>query len=799
MPSGTFTFAIGGGTEDAALTGDLDIADSLTILGAGPGLSIIDANGMDRVFHVLAGGSATISDVTIRGGVVPANRWGAGVWVESAARRNLSRVVITGNSAGSGAGLYNNGTLFAIDTILSNNSAADYGGGLYNDGGTATLERVTINGNTAGGDGGGVCNSGAGAVMSLVNATVSGNTAAGSGGGIWTNRAATATNATIAFNVSAAGAGVFGQGGGGSVTFNNSLLYNPSGGNANKAMASLGNNIDSDGTAGLTGPGDLASVNPLLDPTLRNNGGLTPTHALLAGSPAINAGTATGAPATDQRNIARLGATDIGAFECAANRLIVDTTSDVVDGNTSSVATLMANKGADGRISLREAIMATNNTANLASPDEIHFAILGAGPHTINVSSALPTITNAVIIDGWSEPDYAGTPVIELNGTSAGAGVDGLRVTAGGTTVRGLVINRFSGNGIELSGSSGNTIQGNYLGTDLSGSADRGNGLDGINIDNSANNVIGGLTPAERNVISGNSIHGVRIIGESADNNIIQGNYIGLNAAGTAAIGNTYNGIIIYNGADNNLVGGTALGAGNVVSGNLDTGVEIQDGNSTGNRIEGNIIGLNAAGTAAIGNLDGVIIEDAPNNTVGGATAAHRNIISGNTGAGQGSGVVIFGSNATGNLVQNNYIGTDITGTLDRGNKEDGVLISDRGDGGVVKGAASGNTVRGNVLSGNDYSGVSICNSGVNNNLILGNYIGVDATGSGALGNSVFGVVIWNGADGNRVGGVNAGGGNVIAFNNRGVLVDANSTASMNNSIRGNSIHSNTGLGIDLE
>ena len=477
---------------------------------------------------------------------------------------------------------------------------------------------------------------------------------------------------------------------------------------------------------------------------------------------------------------------------------MVDTTADTADGNTTSIAALLGNKGADGRISLREALLAANNTTNLGTPDLIQFNIPGAGPHTINVTSDLPTITEAVIIDGWSEPDYAGTPVIELNGNAAGAGVDGLRVTAGGSTIRGLVLNRFSGDGIELNGGSGNIIQGNYLGTNVAGTADRGNGLDGIRINNSADNLIGGLTSAERNVISGNNTHGVRIIGESADNNITQGNYIGLNAAGAAAIGNTYNGIIIYNGADNNLVGGTALGAGNVVSGNLDTGVEIQDGNSTGNRIEGNLIGLNAAGTAAIGNLDGVIIEDAPNNTVGGATAAHRNTISGNTGAGQGSGVVIFGANATGNLIQNNYIGTDITGLLDLGNEEDGVLISDRGDGGVNKGGASANTIRDNVLSGNDYSGVSLTQAGVDNNLILGNYIGVDATGFGALGNAVFGVVIWDGADGNQIGDVAPGAGNVIAFNGRGVLVDANTTTSINNSIRGNSIYSNSGLGIDL-
>src|SRR6185295_17059681 len=96
--------------------------------------------------------------------------------------------------------------------------------------------------------------------------------------------------------------------------------------------------------------------------------------------------------------------------------------------------------------------------------DTITFNIAGAGPHTINLTSALPTIGEAVIIDGWSEPDFAGTPVIELNGASAGAGADGLHITGGGSTVRGLVINNFSGDGIELATNGGNTIVGNIIG-----------------------------------------------------------------------------------------------------------------------------------------------------------------------------------------------------------------------------------------------------------------------------------------------------------------------------------------------
>ncbi len=215
----------------------------------------------------------------------------------------------------------------------------------------------------------------------------------------------------------------------------------------------------------------------------------------------------------------------------------------------------VTNTNNSGAGSLRQAILDANA---LAGTDTITFNIAGAGPHTINLLSALPTITGSVMIDGWSEPDFAGTPIIELNGTSAGAGVDGLHVTAGGTTIRGLVINRFSGDGIELNGGSGNTVVGTYLGLDVAGSADLGNGLDGIHINNSASNVIGGLTAAERNIISGNNIHGVRVVGTSAANNIIQGNYIGLNVAGTGAIGNSMNGIWIASGASNNTVGGTA-------------------------------------------------------------------------------------------------------------------------------------------------------------------------------------------------------------------------------------------------
>src|SRR5206468_139751 len=145
--------------------------------------------------------------------------------------------------------------------------------------------------------------------------------------------------------------------------------------------------------------------------------------------------------------------------------------SDVSDGNTTSIANLLASRGADGRISLREAILAANNTANLAGgPDHIHFNIPGAGVQTITLTAALPNISGAVILDATTQPGYAGTPLIELNGT--GAGTNGLYLANGsdGSTIRGLAINRFGNDGIYIAaGADGNTIAGNIIGLDSTG------------------------------------------------------------------------------------------------------------------------------------------------------------------------------------------------------------------------------------------------------------------------------------------------------------------------------------------
>ena len=185
-------------------------------------------------------------------------------------------------------------------------------------------------------------------------------------------------------------------------------------------------------------------------------------------------------------------------------------------------STIVKNTNDTGADSLRAAMVCANGDAGL---DTISFAIAAAGVQSIAPASALPTITDPVIIDGTTQPLYAGTPLIELNGTSAGALVNGLTITTCGSTVRGLAINRFLGNGIELRTGASNVVAGNFIGTDATGASNQVNARDGVLIVNSATNTIGGTTAAARNVISGNGRFGVEITNASSTGNKVQGNY----------------------------------------------------------------------------------------------------------------------------------------------------------------------------------------------------------------------------------------------------------------------------------
>ena len=248
----------------------------------------------------------------------------------------------------------------------------------------------------------------------------------------------------------------------------------------------------------------------------------------------------------------------------------------------------------------------------------------GGGVKTISVATALPAITEAVIIDGYSQvgaspntnaiddPDPAkrglnGTLLIELTQQADSTlGIDGLSITADDCTIRGLVINRFSaGSGIRISGDN-NVITGNYIGTNSAGTFAAANGGRGIFlVDAAQQNRIGtnadGIgDAAERNLLSGNVLDGVTIFGEGVAFNVVAGNLIGTNFAGTAAIANQVNGVGIFTGASFNTIGGHAPAARNVLSGNTLSGVVMADPNTMGNVVAGNYIGTNVAGVGAV-------------------------------------------------------------------------------------------------------------------------------------------------------------------------------------------------------
>jgi CSLREA domain-containing protein len=326
-----------------------------------------------------------------------------------------------------------------------------------------------------------------------------------------------------------------------------------------------------------------------------------------------------------------LGLVLLWSHPASAVIITVTTTSDAV--------------AADGSCSLREALQAANSNldvnecpAGSVGLDEIAFDIPGSGVRTISPLSALPDVTEPLIIDGYTQPDSrangleVGTDavlLIELDGSNAGL-VYGLALMAGasGSEVRGLVINRFRAGGsahggILLDGVDGATIAGNYLGTDPTGTIAQRNFF-GINAESSFNVVIGGSASSARNVISGNGNNGIRLSGGAS--HIVQGNYVGVDSSGTAPLGNRNQGIRA-SAAPGSIIGGSLPGDANVISANADAGIIIL---ASSVRVAGNFIGTDASGSLALGNTGaGVKLLSA-----GAGNTITRNSISSNEGLG---------------------------------------------------------------------------------------------------------------------------------------------------------------------
>src|SRR5579884_3648749 len=269
------------------------------------------------------------------------------------------------------------------------------------------------------------------------------------------------------------------------------------------------------------------------------------------------------------------------------------------------IVTSTADTGSAG--TLRDAI----NQANLGKYTEIDFNIGTAGSaQTINLTSQLPTLTaNGVFINGLSQGGSG--KLITLNGTGAGSSSDGLLLQGSGNIVSGLIIENFTKNGIEVAGNS---------------------------------NTLGGTSTGAGNVLSGNSNDGI-LLDSGVSGVAVQGNYVGTNPSGNAALANK---VGIEVAGNSNTIGGSVSGVRNIISGNSGDGVLIDNGTS-GNVVSGNLLGLHVSGNAALANGSNGLEVQGTNNTVGGAVLAARNYISGNKNDG-----MLFDSGATGNLVLDN-------------------------------------------------------------------------------------------------------------------------------------------------
>jgi parallel beta-helix repeat protein len=483
---------------------------------------------------------------------------------------------------------------------------------------------------------------------------------------------------------------------------------------------------------------------------------------------------------------------DVVADDYALEARAVDLTVGISDefdvvGSSAPVAFVVTNTNGSGPGSLHQAVIAAN--ANLGQRDEISFAIPGAPPHRIIAS--LPSILDAVVVDATTQDGYYDAPIIELYGN--GAGAVGLQLYAGNSVVTGLAISGFAAGALEVSGGEGNTLEANYLGLNSTGTPALGSGpglrIVGSGANQILNNVISGNTAGieivdsgantmqgnfigtsdsgeaaisnqgsgvilsgggttantlRGNVVSGNTEYGIRI-DPSPGLNLIVDNRIGTDAAGALSCDNGYGGIAISN-SPGNVIG--RPGEGNLISGNTgSTGVFIEGTASTATIIEGNRIGTNAAGDAAVGPQSiGIHLDHGPSDTI-----IRGNVISGN-----GLHGVFIHEGARNELLANK-IGTNAAGTAAVGNAGSGVEARDA-DSTIV-----GRLDEGNIISGNGVTGVSIVSS-LGNDRLQANKIGTDVTGTIVLANVQHGLRL-SAAGGTIVGGWNPGEGNVISGN----------------------------------
>ncbi len=382
--------------------------------------------------------------------------------------------------------------------------------------------------------------------------------------------------------------------------------------------------------------------------------------------------------------------------------------------------------------------------------------------------------------------------------------------TVGGDSLlQGNLISANLGPGLSLIGPdvTGNTINGNLIGTDATARLALGNAGDGLLVsDGSHGNLVGGSHSYSGNLISGNHGSGVHLTGAATSNNQLRANVIGLDIRGYLPVSNGTvegDGVLIDGGSNNNSIGGKVDAEANIISGNMRSGVHIDGPGANNNIVLGNLIGLTGLGTSSAFNGTGVIISGgAKENLIGGLTESDRNYISGNRADlfPGGAGVLIHNSGTEFNRVCGNYIGLDVTGVRALRNGSAGVIIGDGARFNVIGGEE---TTGRNVISGNGAtdplpghaSGVHLYGKGTSFNRIIGNDIGWSAERLSFIPNAGHGVGLFAGASDNRIGGNSPDSGNSIVGNElHGIYISDPETR--RNLIRFNIIKQNDSLGI---
>lgn len=521
--------------------------------------------------------------------------------------------------------------------------------------------------------------------------------------------------------------------------------------------------------------------------------------------------------------------------------LIVNTTDDQTFGDCL---------GGAEPCGLRRAIQQANFFGG--NVREIRFNIPGNGPFKFEPATNYPSVLRPVIIDGTTQPGFAGTPIIEIDGSNISGSAEGLRIQAADSVIRGLVINNMpavnyqgsliGGSGIVVLSTNirpniqNVTIEGNYFGTNVDGTARRPNWANGVHIFDAYLNTIGGTVPAARNLMSGNGNNplsggfGVGLAVTAGHENKIFGNYIGTDAAGNVKVRNESG---VFLAGIQNQFGGDGVGEGNVVSGNggepnqfgqcggrgLWLTALFRDSNgelvSYDNLIRGNLIGTNASGMSALGNCQvGISSLGNINTEIGSSSQSGRNTISDNGLDGLWCGLAdsnfqLFSGFC---FIGGNNIGTNANGTNampnDWRNQPAGwnlvtgvVWLSPSVNDFAILGAPGNTTPNGactgfcNLISGNASSsnsiGGAVHRTGTGTAVIYNNVVGLNRFGTASLPNFAgivtrFNTTVIGGPlyDGENF----IDGGNVVSGNNANAIIPQAETPGSFTFVRGNRV-----------